>query len=100
MFKSIEIKKIELTLQHVKSGTVNFNCGGVLEGTIQTILGLGYQISLEGGYKLTEVHCPVCAAEAITDIYLELEHCDERAGLNYQTYKEVFRSGVNSILHH
>lgn len=99
MFESIQKESITLTLHRVKPDTLTFNLGDVVEGTLHVTPHGGCQIELQGGYNLPEQHCHLCAVGTITGLYIESMMADENAGLSYQIYKEVFRSGVNSILH-
>lgn len=98
MFESIRKEEVALTLHRVKPDTLIFNLGDVVEGTLHITPGGGCQVELQGGYKFPEQHCPLCAARTIISLYFESMVADEEAGLSYQTYKDVFSSGVNSIL--
>lgn len=100
MISSIEIKKVNLVLNRIAFDTVSFDCGDAIKGTITTLPDNGCITVLEGGYQMANQHCPACAVEAITELYLQLEHGNDAAGLNYQTYRKTFQAGVNSILRH
>ncbi|EKM5742836.1 hypothetical protein PU345_002110 [Enterobacter kobei] len=98
MSKSIHVKKIDIEIKKIRPDTFKFNLDDVLQGSLHITPFSGCQIELDGGYRLTEEHCIACAIESLAKLHSDFDHAEALAGLNYQTYKKVFREGVNSVL--
>ncbi|MGL5386686.1 MAG: DNA breaking-rejoining protein [Serratia sp. (in: enterobacteria)] len=79
----IAIKKIEVKLSLLNDEVVEFSIDGDPFGNI--ILDSKNEaepatVRLHGGYILGSYHCPHCAIDAISDLYIMLDEAREKSG--------------------
>lgn len=105
-----EIKKVDLTIVTFSKDFADFQC--CIEGgeSVDTLFGLIHVpdigktgVILDGArgcYFLGEYHCPDCAAQAISDLYVRILIAERKCGQTYDEYKtSVFMGEQTPVTH-